>query len=263
MVVVVPASQPGRRRARVLTALALCCLVLSVPGWAWAEAAPLPGTPLPSKDDPVPADTVTKTIEDVLAPVRETAQPVTKTVGDAAKPVTDTVPEVTEPVRDLTEPVAEVVDPVTDVVNPEPQRPDPRPPTGRDPTTGPSTTLDADSLPPPQRMSQPTAATPHRPTLSRDSTTRRRPQTTLPGALRNDVVAPTADLRLTGAATAATIEGSALDEVRQAVVEASRAFRFPLLLAAAVLLFLALQGRLDARDPKLAQTAPEQELTFA
>jgi hypothetical protein len=47
------------------------------------------------------------------------------------------------------------------------------------------------------------------------------------------------------------------------VRDAATTFRFPLLVAAAVLLFLAVQSRLDRRDPKLASAAPDEDLWFA
>lgn len=272
MVTAVPGPQPARRRSGIATALALCCLVLAVPGWASAQTVP----PL---DDPPPPDTVTKTVKDVLEPVRETVKPVTetvdpvtKTVDEAVKPVKDTVREVTEPVREVTEPVREVVDPVTDVVDPvtdvvdpDPRRPDPRPPTGG--------TEGETFVPPPGRT---TTTTPDRRDQARPRTDVRRPAparaegrrrpapapSALPAALRNDREVTAAARPVAPAVHANPGRQSVPDAIARAVVDASRAFRFPLLLAAAMLLFLAIQSRLDARDPKLAQTAAEQELTF-
>lgn len=53
-------------------------------------------------------------------------------------------------------------------------------------------------------------------------------------------------------APAAAEEAPAIARLRQVTLPAARQFGFPLGLAALVLAFLAVQGRLDARDPKLA-----------
>ncbi|MDQ3757393.1 MAG: hypothetical protein M3394_06070 [Actinomycetota bacterium] len=53
-------------------------------------------------------------------------------------------------------------------------------------------------------------------------------------------------------APAAAEQAPAIARLRQVTLPAARQFGFPLGLAALVLAFLAVQGRLDARDPKLA-----------
>lgn len=53
-------------------------------------------------------------------------------------------------------------------------------------------------------------------------------------------------------AAAERSSGPAIDRLRRVTVPAARQFGFPLVLGAFVLAFLAVQGRLDARDPKLA-----------
>lgn len=249
--------------------MALGCLVLAVPGLAWgAVVDDVSSTATGPLDETLKTgkDTVTKTVDAVLEPVRETAKPVTDTVDEATKPVrdaveeavkpvTDTVDEVTEPVTD---PVTDVTDPITDVGDPVTKDPDPQRPT---PTT----------VAPPIRQRtpdrQPAAQSPQRKRRASDAgPARGRPA----GA---PTVVPVRPRQFTAAAAIASRPGRDVvvradapptpAGVGDAVAEASRAFRFPLLLAAAVLLFLGIQGRLDSKDPKLAAPVVDEELTFA
>jgi len=60
------------------------------------------------------------------------------------------------------------------------------------------------------------------------------------------------------------VEGTGPEKVARVLGRAAREFRFPILVALAVLGFLALQGRLDRRDARLARIeVEEEELSFA
>lgn len=234
-----------------------------MPGWASAATGPI--------DDPVDPvkDTVTKTVESVLDPVRKTAKPVTdaieeatqpvrKPVDDATRAVTDTVKEVTDPVPDVLDPVTDVVDPGAEVTDPVTENPDPgtrsEGSVGGRGGDGPSRT---GQEPAPARRARPRQTTPAG--LQRDTGGAAGLDVLLRQSLR-EAPAATAPAATRGADLPAR---STVDAVTEAALEASRAFRFPLLLAAAMLLFLGIQGRLDARDPKLAAPAVDEELTFA
>lgn len=251
----------ARPRGGIALALSAGCLLMAVPGWASAATIPL--------DDPVDPvkDTVTKTVESVLDPVRETAKPVTdaveeatqpvrKPVEDAARTAIDAVKEVTDSAPDVVDPVTDVVDPDPEVTDPVTENPDPPPSTdgvvGGRGSRGPSGREPASARRP--RAERPTRAT---------------PQPGTGGAAELDVLLRQS-LREAPAATAPAAPfgaqppaRSTAEAVKQAALDASRAFRFPLLLAAAMLLFLGIQGRLDARDPKLAAPVVDEELTFA
>ena len=257
-------SHFARRRGGIALALSLGCLLLAVPGLASAA----PGTPDAGVDPPVPPvkDTVTQTVESVLDPVRQTAKPVTDAVDGATSPVRKPVDEATGAVTDtVTKAVTEVVDPPTGVTDPDPTVKDPvvRDP---DPATG-------TGVPPShdvaggRRQTDPSAS-PRRPSGQDAQAT---PDREAGGAGRLAVLlrqsrrdSPAATGTVPPAAPAPDVPARSVPEqVKQAAIDASRAFRFPLLLAAAVLLFLGIQARVDARDPKLSARAVDEELTFA
>jgi hypothetical protein len=213
--------------------------VLATPGVAVASSGLL--------DDPVEG------IKDAVAPVGETVDevtaPVRDTVSDVTKPARDTVTDVVDGVVEkVVDPVTEVLDdptqPITDIA--DPTKPTVLPPV--DPRRPTATTN--------QRTPRP-AGRRDTPVTTKAASTRRTPA----GA----VVRDTAPLP---AAPAAQVErvakaGEPPSSVADAVADAARAFRFPLLLSAAVALFLAVQHRIDRRDPRLRSNPADEELTFA
>ena len=254
----------GRRRGSIALALAAACLLLGAPGWASAATGTVGGL-TDTEDivgtDPV-GDTVTTTVKDVLKPVRDAAKPVVDPVDKAAAPVRQTVDQATKPVTDavgdaaepVTDTVGEVTDPVRTVVDP----PRVRQPggQGRTPRTSPAP-LGTRSGPAEDgaRTSGPRTRT-----ESRRGRSTAAPAPVRPRAFDRDATPAAVDQRVAGAPAR---DVSALDRFGRAAVDASRAFRFPLLVAALVLLFLGIQARVDARDPKLAAPATDEELTFA
>ena len=243
-----------------------------MPGLASADSnvldAPqvsVPDTDTPAKGatvSPPPIDTVEETIESVLDPVQDATKPIT----DAAKPVTDpadkTVDTVTDTIDEGTTPVTDVIDdpknPITDgngsggtTRNPPPDpTSDDRPGGSLAPVTGGDVATRSGGTGPAVRApSRLPAGGPAAAVM------RARPAGAAPG----DAAASPASVG--GVVSASTT--SAAEQVSRAVVDASRAFRFPLLVAAALLLFLAIQGRVDSRDPKLAHSKDDEELMFA
>lgn len=87
------------------------------------------------------------------------------------------------------------------------------------------------------------------------------------GSSTRTTVAPDAgDTTLVERAGAEKLTGPAIARLRRVTVPAARQFGFPLALGALVLAFLVVQGRLDARDPKLAAapvTVDDDLLPFA
>ena len=269
-------SRRGTRRAALAYATAAACLVLSVPGFAGASESLLGRNTI----EKTAADAVsgaTSTVEDAVESVldstdakettsavtdrvKDTAKPVTDPVTDVLKPVTDTVDEATKPVTDtvdevtkpVTDKLGDATKPVTDVVAP--------PQGGRDHgTTGISvgststtgTKGSAGDRGPRNRDTTDSTAPAGR--KQRGAAARR--------ASAQRPTAATADPRTTPV-SARTKHGASDRSVADIVGDVSRAFRFPLLLMAALALFLAAQSRLDGRDPKLSAGADE-ELSFA
>ena len=257
---VVVLLRPMRPRRRAFAyAASLACLVLSLPGFA--SAATL--------DSSLVDKTVERTVESVIeggksgagavAPVRDA---VPDPVKEAVKPVTDTVDRATKPVtdriKDSVTPVTEVVDETVDKVRngsgstvAPPTTTDPLAPVGQVTTREPATSdssagrqrTDADRRTSPKGREQ------------RGGGSRRAQK-------RDAVSAPPQEVLPVERSRRTAVRSPAPTTIGGAVAEASRAFRFPLLVAAAVALFLAVQGRLDGRDPKLSARADE-ELTFA
>jgi hypothetical protein len=134
------------------------------------------------------------------------------------------------------------------------QEPPPPVPDGSSPTTAPApppTTAPAPTTPPqvsPSPTAGPTSTEGERGTGSR----RRRGSS---GRTRSAPAEQPPTTALVDASHKAEPDGPAFDRLRDASLPAARQFSFPLGLGAAVLVFLAVQGRLDGRDPKLA-TAP-------
>ena len=236
-------------KSRRCVALAIACLVLAAPGWASAlELGGVSVDPISNADNtPVPPVLdPTKPVTDVVDDV------VDKAVGGLPDPVKDPVQEVVdgviEPVREITDPATDKVETIVDRVrNGATVVPPPANDTVVRPSGGQVTT---------------------HPTAPR-TRERARPRAEAPPVDRR---VPTADIRAARAATdpAPRIiaapkapQRSAAEGLAQAVVEASRQFRFPLLLGALVLLFLGIQNRIDSRDPKLAAATEEEELVFA
>lgn len=80
------------------------------------------------------------------------------------------------------------------------------------------------------------------------------------------VPAPSAGATLVERVAAETPDSPAIARLRRVTVPAARQFGFPLALGVMVLAFLAVQARLDARDPKLAAapvTVDDDLLPFA
>lgn len=193
----------------------------------------LPGIAVASTDlldEPVPpvldpAQT-TEQVKDTVNSVIDDADALT---GGAVKAVTDTVDDVTSTVVD---PGGSTADPPTGTVR-EPRE------TGVAPSAGTAATPAREATIPGRRKAVGNTAA-----ADGDAGAIPRPRAPVPAPLTSD---PPASER----------------GVAGAVADASRAFRFPLLLAAAVLLFLAVQQRMDARDPKLADVPEDEELMFA
>jgi hypothetical protein len=238
---------PSRNRRRV--AVAAVCAVLAAPGWAAAAADVRlePATVVdPITDHLTPVtETVKEVVEPIVDTVGDTATPVTEPVRDTARPATDAAGELTRPVTDdlptAPDPVREVIDDsgllrdggltddrVTDAVTPRMSGDRPR-----SLTSGPP---GAPSVAEPRR-----AAGEQRPGPTR----------ALPGVDRM----PTPVI-------ARTSGNDSLAEIIEGLRRTSRQFSFPLTIAALVLLFLGVQGRLDARDPKLAARDEDEELAF-
>ena len=238
------------RRRRTL-AVAVFALAVVVPSFAGA----------------LELDSVTDVIEpvaDAVEPVTEVVDPVTDTVTDVVDPVLDTG---TDPVRDVVGTVTETVaDPVTDVVGPVTDTvPDPLP-------DGPSV-IDDPAVPTGSGVAtngnrgvfSPASAQGRNEPAARAGMVPRDLRTAvglplLPGA---GAPAGAATAQRSIAATAGAPEETPLATAGRVVREAVEAFRFPLLVGAAVLLFLAVQSRLDRRDPKLAAPAADEERQFA
>ena len=265
MVVLFQVVRRNRRR-RAAFALSVGCLALTIPGLASADSGVLDAAQVSVPDavdetlnkggtpSPPPLDTVEDTIESVLDPVDDATQPVKDAVKPVTDPVDDTVDTVTDTVDEGTTPVTDIIDdptkPVTD-------------------GTGGTTTRPPPVFTPDDRQGRSGRAP------GDDITERRRERAIAPGApSRRIAPAPVAVDRGARPAlsparadattrSAPTSGGSAAQQIGQAIVDASRAFRFPLLVAAAVLLFLAIQGRIDGRDPKLAHGGNDEELMFA
>lgn len=271
LVVDVAEPQPARRRGVIAVALSVGFFVLAAPGSAWAQPAVLGGTGLIDETVEPVAETV-NTVTKVLKPVRKAAKPVTDTVTAVVDPVTETVEEVAKPVTDtvktVTKPVTDTVKQVTttvvDVIT------DDNEPTGTDPTSrtpigDPSGNTDTEAAPARRGAAPRTAADAPPASSTRARTSGRASPTAVDAALaRRQLGAEATAVSDVGrSAPAQRAAPSVVEEIRRGVEGAVEAFRFPLLLAAVVLLFLAIQRRLDARDPKLADAEGEQELTFA
>ena len=264
------AASQYRRRDTLALIAAIVFVVLAIPGWAGAATGLLDKTVDDAVDGAKDAtgtatDLVDDTVKDVLDPIKDTtdkvvddakdaAEPVTDKVRDPVDPVKDTVDDVTKPVRDavdeVTNGVDEVIDPVTDTVVPPP---------GRNTDGGGRVQGDGEGSVRTGVGSQATRRTTagdRTPSSERDDRAdtparRTRRATTVPGSVQPR----------TPAQVRAAQSRPAPQSIADAVADASRAFRFPLLVAAVVALFLAIQSRLDGRDPKLA--AADEELTFA
>jgi hypothetical protein len=216
---------PSRNRRHV--AVAVVCAVLAAPGWA-AAAADVRIEPA-AVVDPLadPVTPVTETVKEVL-------EPIVDTVADTAAPVTDDLPPAPDPVREVIDDSGLLRDGgltddrVTDAVTPRMSGDRPR-----SLTSGPP---GAPSVAEPRR-----AAGEQRPGPTR----------ALPGVDRM----PTPVI-------ARTSGNDSLAEIIEGLRRTSRQFSFPLTIAALVLLFLGVQGRLDARDPKLAARDEDEELAF-
>lgn len=246
-----------RRRRRAVLALSAGCFVLAAPGWAFAgavdqatapvvDAAAQTGTTVPPA-----VDAVEETIESVLDPVDDATTPVGDAVGDA-------LGGVTKPVRD---PVDKVRDDVTgSVPDGKVGIPDPvdDPPTGgADRATTPV------GVPDPANGHSAPAGPGRANSRVRDARAGRAPLVPSAREPSSTALRSAAVVRRQPVERTASSSGSSAEQVARAVADASRAFRFPLLLAGALLLFLAVQGRIDSRDPKLAQRSDDDELMFA
>ena len=213
---------------------------------------------------------VTDTIRDTTEPVTDTTKPVIDTIRDTTKPVTDTIRDTTKPVTDTVQPVAgptidaaaDITHPVTDglrdVGRPVPNLVDDGGLLG----PGGSPVLDPAAGRPGEARGGPGAG----PAADIGDVADDRAGSAVPdGALAPD------DGSLGGASgplPAAVVAGArdtgvSLEDVARGIAGASRQFSFPLAVAALVLLFLAVQGRIDARDPKLAGRPDDDELSFA
>jgi hypothetical protein len=238
--------------------LAVACLILGAPGWA--SALELGGATVAPVADPVgtTVDAVTDTAP--LPGLTDATKAVTDTVEDAADDVVKDVPQpVKDPVRRVVDsvvaPVRRVTAPVTDKVNTVIDR-------IRDgSSTGPAAGSDTPGDTPATRHHRHATT---QPTTPRDRVRHRAesgPARRLSRAGAPDPGPSKAAPHATGSRP--TPQRGAAQSVAQAVVDASRQFRFPLLLAALVLLFLGIQNRIDGRDPKLAAGPEEEELVFA
>ena len=259
-------SRRGTRRAALAYATSAACIVLSVPGFAGASESLLSRTGVEkTAADTVSgaADTVENTVDSVLDStgadettsgvtdrVRDTTNSVTDPVKDALKPVTDTVDKVTKPVTDT---IDDATKPVTDTVAPPSGRGD-RGSTGisvgttsTTSTTGTKRTTVGDRGPRSRDTAAPSGRKQRAAAGQRPRRARQTPATAQPG---------------TTPVSARSQQSAADRSVADVIADVSRAFRFPLLLIAAVALFLAAQSRLDGRDPKLSAGADE-ELSFA
>jgi hypothetical protein len=224
---------PSRSRRRI--AVAVVCLVLAAPGWA-AAAADVRTAPAAVVDTIAdPTSPVTDTVKDTVEPILDTTRPATDAVNEVARPVTDRLPPPPDPVREVIDDNAllndgsPAGDRVNEVVAPRTAGNRSRPVTSN-PRGAPSTGE------------------------RRGATREQRPD--LATALTGVSLTPTPPI-------ARASDGTSLAEIIQGLGQASRQFSFPLTIAALVLLFLGVQGRLDARDPKLAARGEDEELLFA
>lgn len=247
---------PNRRR-RAAFVLSVGCFVLAVPGMAAAATGVVSTTVAPVDEavrtatdstNPAPAvDTVEDTVQSVLEPVRDAA-PVDP-VDEVIDTVVDTVDEGTTPVTEVVDEPTKPVTQVLDETSGQPDTPAPRSPEAAAPALA---------------GGRPRAAVPQRrPSREQSGGTTAAGVPGLEAGPAPVVLPATPLLRRGEAANAGNAGDSVADQIARAVVDASRAFRFPLLVAGALLLFLGVQGRLDSRDPKLAQTGGDEELMFA
>ena len=175
----------------------------------------------------------------------------------SAEPVDEVIQTVDEVVETVTQPAPAPVETVTETLN---------------------ETLDdavaAPAVVPGTRADEPDGATPAGATPARAAgaprddraTGRGRPAGGSTPAARAAEPAATAAPTAAAAGAAAAPTRPGTDRLREAVTAAARGvepYTFPLAIALAVALFLVVQGRLDARDPKL-HLAPQddRELTF-
>jgi hypothetical protein len=179
-----------------------------------------------------------------------------QTVADPATAVQDTVDQTTATVEDTAATVNKTVEPVTDAVKGVlGQVPDPPDPGVIDVPTG---TL-PDVLG--STVTQPSGpgATKSGGNGTTNGTGGGNPRTAGRGAVsplsfgRGPVIGPVvAPISLTPAASR-TIPGQGLfDRIVPRVIQVAKALAFPLALAVIVLLFVAIQNRIDRKDPKLA-----------
>lgn len=234
-------------------------MALAVPGLAGAAA---PSSSLLDKTVDKTVDSVLdagKTANDAVPgvtdavpdPVKEAVKPVAETVDRTTKPVVDAVSDAVAPVADdLEETVDGVREPTRNTVVPPEGATDPNPPRVPTTITDRKPASDAEDT---ERRGTADDSRRQRNRAAAAQTTTRRSRTA-----RKSMSADTAGVRANAGDPSARP-----DTIGGVVADASRAFRFPLLLAAAVLFFLALQNRLDGRDPKLSAGRADEELTFA
>jgi len=244
---------------RVTLAVSMACLVLAAPGWAGAATGDLDGRVGEPDDRLVPqvtapvvdqralddvrravGQTATTTVDAVTETVTKVSEPLPKPVRDAVAPVVDAVQDsvapVVDDVRDVTRPVTDAPDP-----GPRPDRDRDRPAAGGAPPAPPAGTSTAE---------RPAPAGPAEPAPRAD----RRPAVPAP---RDQPAAAAAQADAPPPPSGAPHDGPV-----RTLIEAAEPFTFPLTVAALVLLFLAVQGRIDARDPKLGAAADAEELVF-
>jgi hypothetical protein len=257
-----------RRRRRHALAAALLLVLFTILGTASAAVASDPvSTSIPGDDVTDPIDDVTDTVEDVADPVEDVADPVEDVtdpvedtvedvadpVEDVSDPVVDTVEDVADPVEDTTDPVVDAVqdisDPLEDAVD-----------TVTNPVTG---AVDAVSAPgdgrgdgtvgfglgSDSRSGRPRARRASGVREPGDRTADRSEADSVP---RTGPEVTTLEANPVGASTKPGSDSSLLDDVATTITELAKRLAFPLALALVVLAFLAVQGQLDRKDPKLA-----------
>jgi hypothetical protein len=210
----------------------------------------------------------------VVGPIEDVVDSVTETVDDTVDTVTDTVEDTTEEVTGtVDETVDETVETVEEVVGPRQEGSESSTGEGRGPAVGAPGTLDGEA-------GNPDTDPGNRPSGSSGGhdggVTRTRGAPALPDRRRPGD--GRADGRISPSARGQTTEQQVIglspvrdeavtaasasrheDSILGRIAEAARHAAFPLALALLVMGYIALQNRLDRKDPKLAAAAIDTE----
>ena len=223
------ALTPGPARAADCGLLGTSCVVDTVEETAGGAVPTVQETVDQTVDDVVTVveETVDETVDQVVAVVEETADTVKKTTDKVVDTVDDTVDTVDDTVQAL--------DPVV------PAPPDGDSKQGANDPSGGGSRSDAE------------------PAVVRPDRLNRRPAPTLEGVALVSGTSPASDtVIVTGTASTSPFGPFAVS-----LPDVARALAFPLVLVGLVLGFVAVQNRLDRKDPKLAlATTTPDVLTF-